>query len=327
MAQYIRDRMMIGEHHAIHEVQRLARRAARCHLPVLITGETGTGKELLADFIHRNSFRSEGPFVTVDCGVLTREVARSELFGHLRGAFTGALETRQGLVKIAQGGTLFLDEVGELDNELQQYLSRLVQEGEFRPLGGAKMQKANVRLVMATHRDLDQRVSEGAFRKDLFYRLHVISLHLPPLRHRRSDIPLLVAHFLERFQRTGISKREFSDDALRVLEAHDWPGNIRELAHVVAQALVFAEGARIEPKDLSLSVKPSEDVGEIYGLPYKEARQESLNRFTREYLHRTLLKTRGNVSQAARESGIGRQYFQLRMAEQDIRAEPYRRKQ
>lgn len=315
----------VGRHPTVLEVQNLAHRAARCHLPVLITGETGTGKELLARAIHAQSPRSDGPFVVVDCGVLSRDVARSELFGHLRGSFTGAFENRCGLVKEARGGTLFLDEVGDLPGDLQPHLLRLLQEGEFRPVGDSRIHRADVRLVTATHRDLKQQVLEGRFREDLFYRLDVIHLHLPPLRDRRSDIPLLIEHFVAKSQENGLRIRPLSPEVRMLLEGYDWPGNVRELTHVISRALLLAEGEQVYPGDLPPHIQASgTSEADLYELSYKEARRLSLDRFTREYLHRALLRTGGNVSQAARESGIGRQYFQVRMAEQGFRADRYR---
>ncbi len=315
----------VGRHPTVLEVQNLAHRAARCHLPVLITGETGTGKELLARAIHAQSPRSDGPFVVVDCGVLSRDVARSELFGHLRGSFTGAFENRCGLVKEARGGTLFLDEVGDLPGDLQPHLLRLLQEGEFRPVGDSRIHRADVRLVAATHRDLKQQVLEGRFREDLFYRLDVIHLHLPPLRDRRSDIPLLIEHFVAKSQENGLRIRPLSPEVRMLLEGYDWPGNVRELTHVISRALLLAEGEQVYPGDLPPHIQASgTSEADLYELSYKEARHLSLDRFTREYLHRALLRTGGNVSQAARESGIGRQYFQVRMAEHGFRADRYR---
>lgn len=315
----------VGRHPTVLEVQNLARRAARCHLPVLITGETGTGKELLARTVHVQSPRSDGPFVVVDCGVLSRDVARSELFGHLRGSFTGAFENRCGLVKEARGGTLFLDEVGDLPGDLQPHLLRLLQEGEFRPVGDSRIHRADVRLVAATHRELKQQVLERRFREDLFYRLNVIHLHLPPLRDRRSDIPLLIEHFVAKSQENGLRIRPLSPEVWMLLEGYDWPGNVRELAHVISRALLLAEGEQVYPSDLPPHIQASgTSEADLYELSYKEARRLSLDRFTREYLHRALLRTGGNVSQAARESGIGRQYFQIRMAEHGFRADRYR---
>lgn len=250
----------------------------------------------------------------------------SELFGHARGAFTGACASRSGLVAEAEGGTLFLDEVGELDGDLQRHLLRLIQEGEYRPLGESRMRQADVRLVAATNRNLKAMVQEGAFREDLFYRLAVIHLHMPPLRERRSDIPLLAEHFAKQHLGEGLGGRPLTPEARAILEQYDWPGNVRELSHAIARALVYSESEQIHAGDLPPRILASarREERDLYCLPYKEARQCSLEEFSREYLQRALLRARGNVSQAARDSGIGRQYFQLRMVEQGIKADSYR---
>ena len=318
---------MVGVHPAFGEVRMLARRAGASELPVLVTGESGTGKELIAREVHDRSPRFGAPFVVVDCGMLAREMGRSELFGHVRGAFTGATESRPGLVGVARGGTLFFDEVGELDEPLQRQLLRLIQEGEYRTVGDHRWKRAGVRVVAATNRDLKQGVEAGRFRNDLYYRLRVIQLHLPALRERRSDIPLLVAHFLDQFGDVGKAARGISPETGAMLEGYDWPGNIRELAHTIAGALALTDGDAITPDDLPSEVQDAEmrpDRG-IYGLPYKDARRVCMDRFTQEYLHRALVKTGGNVSRAAQKSGIGRQYFQLRMSEHGMNAAQYRK--
>ncbi len=318
---------MVGVHPAFCAVRMLARRAGESELPVLITGESGTGKELIAREVHDHSPRAGAPFVVVDCGMLAKEMGRSELFGHVRGAFTGATESRPGLVGVARGGTLFFDEVGELDEPLQRQLLRLIQEGEYRTVGDHRWKRAGVRVVAATNRDLKQGVESGRFRNDLYYRLRVIHLHLPALRERRSDIPLLVAHFLGQFGDVGKTGCRISLETGALLEGYDWPGNIRELAHTIAGTLALTEGDVITPDDLPSEVQDAEmrpDRG-IYSLPYKDARRVCMDRFTKEYLHRALVQTSGNVSRAAEKSGIGRQYFQLRMSEHGMTAVQYRK--
>ena len=317
---------IVGRHPAILEVQRLARRVARSRLSVLIAGETGTGKELLARLIHSESPRSGGPFVVVDCGILLRNVAGSELFGHVRGAFTGAVESRCGLIETARGGTLFLDEVGEMSPAMQTYLLRLVQEGEYRPVGDSRMRRADVRVIAATNRDLEKAVSEGRFREDLYHRLNVVQLRLPPLRERRSDIPLLMQHFVARYREEGAGTRPLSPGARALLVDYNWPGNVRELENVVARVSVMGEGDRVSPEELPerLRAEAGAQEEDVYRLPYKEARRRHLDRFVPQYLHRALMRAGGNVSLAARQSGIGRQYFQVRMAEHGLRAKRYR---
>lgn len=319
---------MVGVHPAFGAVRSLARRAGGSELPVLVTGESGTGKELIAREVHDRSPRAGAPFVVVDCGILAKEMGRSELFGHVRGAFTGATESRPGLVGVARGGTLFFDEVGELDEPLQRQLLRLIQEGEYRMVGDHRWKSAGVRVVAATNRDLKKGVEAGRFRDDLYFRLRVIQLHLPALRERRSDIPLLVAHFLDRFADVGKAACRISPETCALLEGYDWPGNIRELAHTIAGALALTAGDVITPDDLPSEVQDAEirpDRG-IYSLPYKDARRVCMDRFTREYLHRALVSTDGNVSLAAQNSGIGRQYFQYRMSEHGMTAAQYRKR-
>ncbi len=314
---------LIGRHPSLLEVQKRARRVANSELPVNIGGETGTGKELLARYIHGISHRNRGPFVTVDCGLLSSEMARSELFGYVRGAFTGASNTRPGLVESARGGTLFLDEVGELSPDLQLQFLRLVQEQEFRRLGEASTRRSNVRLITATHRNLRKMVQDGTFRADLFYRLNVVPIYLPPLRKRLSDLPLLVAHF--RHQVKGCT-REFSPEAMDRMSRYAWPGNVRELQHEVARLMVMGESEMICVSDLSLSIQGANGENDVFEQPFKEARKAVMRRFIREYLHRALMRTQGNVSQAARQCGIGRQYFQLRMAEHGLKSTFYKKK-
>ena len=314
---------LIGQHSSLLDVQKRAYRVANSELPVNINGETGTGKELLARYVHGISHRNKGPFVTVDCGILSSEMSRSELFGHVRGAFTGASETRTGLVESAHGGTLFLDEVGELPANLQLQLLRLVQEQEFRRVGEASMRRSDVRLVTATHCNLRKMVRKGTFREDLYYRLNVVPLHLPPLRKRLSDLPLLVTHF---YKNMNGYTRAFSPEVIQRMSRYAWPGNVRELQHEVARLMVMAEGKIIRVSDLHPRIRGAKAEVDVFDLPFKEARQLANSRFMREYLHRALQRTQGNVTQAARECGIGRQYFQLRMSEHGLKSASYKQK-
>ena len=315
--------VMVGDHVLWREVLSLARRVAQSDLAVNIFGETGTGKELLARFIHAESHRRNGPFVTVDCGILATETARSELFGHVRGAFTGAQTTHLGLVAKAAGGTLFLDEVGELDLNLQLQLLRLIQEGTFRRMGDTHVQKVDVRVVTATHRDLAALVDKKQFRADLFYRLQMVPLTLPPLRFRQSDILILAEYFLGLFSGKGQNKT-FTPLARQALMRYDWPGNIRELQHEIARLVLMVESSCIDESDLADKIRGGLQDGDVYDLPFKEARKIALQRFMREYLHRQLLRSEGNVTEAAKESGVGRQYFQMRMAECGVHSKAYK---
>lgn len=314
---------LIGQHPSLLDVQKRACRVANSELPVNISGETGTGKELLARYIHGISHRNRGPFVTVDCGLLTSEMARSELFGYVRGAFTGASETRLGLVESARGGTLFLDEIGELPSNLQLQLLRLVQEQEFRRVGEASMRRSNVRLITATHCNLRKMVRKKSFREDLYYRLNVVPIQLPPLRKRLSDLPLLIAHFCQEMKEYN---RAFSPEVIQRMSHYAWPGNVRELQHEIARLMVMGEGKIIRVSDLRPRIRGSKPEVDVFDLPFKEARQLANSQFMREYLDRALKKTQGNVSEAARQCGIGRQYFQLRMSEHGLRSAYYKKK-
>lgn len=325
MQDFQTDRFMVGEHPLIKDVFRLARKVAQSDLPVSILGETGTGKELLARFIHAESTRRNGRLVVVDCGVLAAETARSELFGHVRGAFTGAHQARCGLVAEANGGTLFLDEVGELDLDLQRQLLRLIQEGLFRPLGASQLQRVQVRVIAATHRDLSALVEEKKFRADLFYRLQVVPLTMPPLRARLTDIPLLVNHFCSIYHRVGHGK-VLTPHAVAVLMNYDWPGNVRELQHEIARLQVMSDQEQIDETCLAHHIRTPQGVEDVYDLPFKEARKLHIQKFMYEYLHRQLLRSQGNVTLAAKESGLGRQYFQMRMAECGLYSKAYKHK-
>ncbi len=314
---------LIGQHPILLDVQKRAYRVANSELPVNISGETGTGKELLARYIHGISHRNRGPFVTVDCGLLSSEMARSELFGHVRGAFTGASQTRTGLVESAHGGTLFFDEVGELPANLQLQLLRLVQEQEFRRIGEVSMRRSDVRLITATHCNLKKMMRTGTFREDLYYRLTVVPLYLPPLRKRLSDLPLLITHFCKSMK--GYT-RAFSPEVIQRMSHYAWPGNVRELQNEVARLMVMSEGKIIRVSDLHPRIRGSKPEVDVFDLPFKEARQLANSRFMREYLDRALQRTQGNVTQAAQQCGIGRQYFQLRMSEYGLKSAFYKKK-
>lgn len=319
---------LVGEHPHHIEVVSRARRMAPLRMPVLVCGETGTGKEMVARLIHHCGSESRGPFVPVDCSALSQDLARAELFGALRGAYTGSVADRIGIVSEAQGGTLFLDEIGELVPAVQAQLLRFLQEGEYRQVGGTKLHRCDVRVVAATNRDLGSAVAAGAFRADLYYRLRVLCLGLSPLRERRSDIPLLVEHFVETGVRHGMKRRPFSRCAMRCLIDHDWPGNVRQLSHTVLASMATAEGRCILPGDLDLGDHQGYQIHRELltsaDIPYREARRQYLDQFDRDYLHQALVRAGGNVTEAAKRSGIGRQYFQLRMSRVGFRARDYR---
>ncbi|HEX9205650.1 MAG TPA: sigma-54 dependent transcriptional regulator [Candidatus Deferrimicrobiaceae bacterium] len=242
---------VLGEHAAIREIKRILPRVSKSDSTILLTGESGTGKEVIARNVHSMSGRSAAPFLAVNCASLPDTLFESELFGHERGAFTGAVRREIGLFEAAQGGTIFLDEIAEVKLEIQAKLLRALQEREIRRVGGKENIPIDVRIVAATNRDLEEAVREGRFRADLFYRLNILKLTLPPLRERISDIPLLAEHFLGRHGEKGVPPvREITKEALRLLMRYPWPGNVRELSSVIERAVVLAEGGRIGPEEL-----------------------------------------------------------------------------
>jgi len=296
---------LIGESPAFLDEIRKLRLLARCDVTVMICGETGTGKELAARAIHYLSARTDRPFVPVDCGAIPPGLAESEMFGHERGAFTGAVAKQRGLVAAAEHGTLFLDEVDALSLSVQAKLLRLLQEREYRSLGSSDTKKANVRVISATNRDLKQLVRKGEFREDLYYRLNVAQLRLPALRQRREDITLLARHFVAKWStRFQLPLRQFSPGALQKLLMYQWPGNVRELENLIEAAVALCDGAMICAKDLVLAAEPSQSGGS-----FREAKARIVTEFERDYVSRLLSACRGNVSEAARVAGKNRRAF------------------
>jgi DNA-binding NtrC family response regulator len=245
---------IVGRAPEMERLYRIIAKAAHSTHPVLILGESGTGKEMVARSIHFSGPFKDKPFTPVDCGSLVPTLIESELFGYVKGAFTGAMHAKDGLLAIAEGGTVFLDEVGELPVDLQAKLLRAIQEKEIRPVGSTKRIPINVRILAATNRDLEQAVAQGTFRRDLYFRLNVLSLRIPSLRERRQDIPLLAGHFLERLSRTSGQERSLSDDALKAMLAYDWPGNVRELENCLERACAFTTGPVIHMADLPAAI-------------------------------------------------------------------------
>ena len=296
---------LVGESPSFLEEIRKLRLVAPCDITVLIGARTGTGKELIARAVHYLSPRSDHPFVPVDCGAIPSELSESELFGHERGAFTGAVARNRGLISAADQGTLFLDEVDALNLSVQAKLLRFLQEMEYRSLGSSEIKKADVRVISATNCDLQERVRNNEFREDLYYRLNVVQLRLPGLRQRREDIVLLARHFAAKYA-TRFNKPvlEFSRGALQKLLMHQWPGNIRELENVVGAAVVLCDGPLIGTNDLLLAADQAQSPAS-----FREAKAQIVAEFEREYIARLLYACDGNVSEAARAARKHRRAF------------------
>jgi len=292
---------IIGTSPAIQTLLEKVAKVAVRDTSALITGESGTGKELIAQAVHHNSARRNHRFVAVNCGALPENILESELFGYRKGAFTGATENRKGLLEAANGGTLFLDEVGNLSLNTQKSLLRFLQEQEFRRLGDTTPTKVNVRIISATNSDLAAEVAEGTFREDLFYRLNVINLHLPPLRERKEDIPLLAAHFIRKQNaKFGTDFSGLTPEAMEALRTYDWPGNIRQLCNVIEAAMTISSGNYIGLPVLTQLIETNRSGQIVNQADYSSA----LSDFETDYLTRLLRKHGGNVEEAAAEAGM-----------------------
>jgi two-component system response regulator HydG len=295
---------IVGRSPEMERLYRMIGKAAHSSHPVLILGESGTGKEMVARSIHFSGPFRDKPFIPVDCGSLVPTLIESELFGYVKGAFTGAVQSRDGLLAIAEGGTVFLDEVGELPVDLQAKLLRSIQEREIRPVGSTKRIPINVRILAATNRDLEQVVAQGTFRRDLYFRLNVLSLKIPPLRERRQDIPLLTGHFMERLSRASGHERTLNDGAMKALLAYDWPGNVRELENCLERACAFSSGPLIQVGDLPSAIHgvPGHVVTEANGsskiLPMAELEKQTILG--------AIAQLNGDKLMAARMLGIGK---------------------
>ena len=318
---------IIGRSNALQQVLELVRKAARSDANILVLGESGTGKELIARAIHANSPRAAEPFVPVDCASLPENLLESELFGHEKGAFTGATAAKQGLVETANRGTLFLDELGELPLGLQVKFLRALQERQIRRVGGTRQIDVDIRVVCATNHDLRALVTAGEFREDLFYRLNVIDIALPPLRERQGDVELLATSFLAKFARRGAATPQgFEPEAMAALETYSWPGNVRELQNVIERACALAEGEMITLADLPAHLRtapPAADhpsLGEgTSKLTLKEAKERWISQLESAYVAELLQRERGNVSQAARKAGVDRKTLHRLLNKHSIR--------
>ncbi len=324
---------LVGQSPAIRQIYAVVEKVANTPSTVLISGESGTGKELIARALHENSARHAGPFIKINCAAIPKTLMESELFGYDKGAFTGAVGAKPGRFELAHAGTLFLDEIGEIPVEMQVKLLRVLQESEFERVGGIKTIKVDVRLVAATNRDLLAEVGMGTFREDLFYRLNVVPIHIPPLRERREDIPLLAEHFIGKFNdRLKKQITAVVPEAIDRLVAYQWPGNIRELENLMERTMLFCEGPEIQVSDLppevvgaahvssaSLAPAAGDEAGKGAPESLKEAVRAETERVERELIQRALDATGGNVTQAARKLKISRKSLQTKMKELGLR--------
>ena len=310
---------LLGHSTAMRQVFGVLERVAPSEATILIQGETGTGKEVTAEAIHSHSPRSEGSFIAIDCGAIAANLVESELFGHVKGAFTGAMTDRRGVFEEADGGTLFLDEIGELPLELQPKLLRALETRTIRRVGATKSNPIDVRVVAATNRDLAEEVNRGTFREDLYFRLAVVQVSLPPLRSRREDIPTIVKHFINRF---GPNSPPPSPALLQSLSAQPWPGNVRELRNAVERALALAAPSDSITHEDATQASPHESMSPLFALPIKEAIEKWTSDFERQYLENALRKSGGSVSETARQCGVNRRYVQRMMKRLGIKSGP-----
>ncbi len=318
---------IIGSSPQMQNVYRLIAKCAPTNSTVLIRGDSGTGKELIARAIHYNSLRKDKAFVPVDCGSLSEQLLESELFGHVKGSFTGAVANKQGLFEVADGGTLFLDEIGNISLSTQAKLLRILQEREFKAVGDTRIRTANIRLISATNKDLEAMVAEGTFREDLYYRLNIFPIELPPLRERREDIPALAFHFLKLFSEE-LSKEmtEFSVEAMNMLVNYNWPGNVRELENTIHRAVILAadkvirQGHLVNIIDMGAALeanvpKSSDELKHFKKL----AREKSVKNIEKLFVLEALKRNDWNVTRSAEETGMQRTNFQALMKKYDIR--------
>ncbi len=287
---------IIGACDGMRDVFKKIEKVARADISVLITGETGTGKELIAREIHKRGGRAKGPLVVINCGAIPENLLESELFGHVKGAFTGAIATRPGRFQSAHGGTLFLDEIGEMPLHLQVKILRALQERQVTKVGDSKAESVDIRIVAATHRNLEAMVKEGTFREDLYYRLNVVQIHLPPLRDRGDDVVVIANYLLRSYcEEQKLKVKAFSPKAMTAMRRYSWPGNVRQLENRLKRAVVLADGNQVSPEDLDIDVSDLEDI-----LPL----QEALERFRRRYIDESLERNGGNRTKTARELGV-----------------------
>jgi DNA-binding NtrC family response regulator len=318
---------LIGSGVAMQKVFETIQKVAETDLSVLIRGESGTGKELVAQALHNRSSRKNRPFITVNCAAISRELVESELFGHEKGSFTGADSRRLGRFEAADGGTIFLDEIGDMPLETQAKVLRVLQEKKLERVGSTESIDVDVRVISATHRDLEQEVASDEFREDLYYRLKVVEIELPPLRDRSEDIPALAHRFLDQVaERLGREPKPLGPEALATLTRHAWPGNVRELRNVLEQAAVLSAGEQIEVGDLHLDGRSAPaGAGDALpdGISFGDAKRHTIESFERDFLLRALRENEGNVSRTAQSIGMVRQSLQQKIRELGLRDEDW----
>lgn len=320
----IRSQNFLGNSESMQRVYKTVQTVSGTDATVLVVGESGTGKELIANAVHQSSARSKRPFIAVNCSALSETLLQSELFGHQRGAFTGADSLRKGLFEAANGGTIFLDEIGHISPAVQASLLRVLQEREVRRLGSSESVKVDVRVIAATNANLEQMVSEKLFRMDLYYRLNVVNIRLPALRERGDDILVLAEHWLQIYAKElGKQTKEFAPEALHELMTYSWPGNVRELQNVVYRAVLMNDDAMIPAAALRMAGRSKATMAEEYAqrdVPYAEIRKEMMDQFHRTYFEALLRRADGNLSQASRLSGIDRTNLRRMLRENGLRA-------
>jgi DNA-binding NtrC family response regulator len=319
---------IVGKSKKMQEIYRVIAKVATTDSTVLIYGQSGTGKELIARAIHFNSPRREKQFVPVDCAVLSENLLESELFGHVRGSFTGAVTTKPGLFEVADGGTVFLDEVGNISLSIQAKLLRVLQEREFTPVGGTKAKKVDIRLIAATNKDLEKMIKEETFREDLYYRLNIVPISLPPLRERQEDIPILAAHFLKKSaEEMGKTIKGFTPEAMEKLMRHPWPGNVRELENVIERTVVMIDDEMVRVEHLILPGQQEKEISENH-IPMtseelkeikKQVREKAVEEIERAFVLNALERHQWNVTRAAEEVGMLRPNFQALMRKYNLR--------